>query len=518
MGKIIRNSLIIGGLSGLIFGVIVAHCTLPHYGLLGGLAIFLIITLLSIFILRWSSIAARKNEQEKVQKEEEARKRKEQTMGKEIGSALLVGGLIGLIAGAVIGWLSDMPVFGAVIGLAILSFFLWVAISSHKDDQKKAQKEEEARKRKEQEEKERKIRLDRLKETITQGKWDFPTRKFYDKCKEAHCTDLNDEYSITKATNIAVELIREVCPGIDKSSCAAYLQVEKMTEFMAVGGKQYAVDMEAREKAMRTPRPAKGTKEEMTFIQRARALETCTGVEKRKKMLTDLISDYNAKIKAIREGEEAMKTLGLIYMDQQKKESSWAIMGGIAEGIAGSAAGVAAAINTMEENAKIREYNEGMRRASRDVLSGAAQLSGSRYELEEELNRLKKQHAEAEEKICLKSPNSKEIWSNIRIGSAYVVKNESGVLTAEVTITQKKDFALNVPEQVQMVVDGTLTGTVFSGETNVGKICFPLPIYGFPINTGSRITLDGICTNTIEKGENFTVELDGTQNLWVMEC
>ena len=63
-------------------------------------------------------------------------------------------------------------------------------------------------------------------------------------------------------------------------------------------------------------------------------------------------------------------------------------MGGIAEGIACPTAGLAVAINTMANNAKIQQYNENMRQTSKSILSGTTQLSEDRTTLEKERNKI----------------------------------------------------------------------------------------------------------------------------------
>lgn len=47
-------------------------------------------------------------------------------------------------------------------------------------------------------------------------------------------------------------------------------------------------------------------------------------------------------------------------LETAEKETSWGLIGGIAEGIAGPAAGAAAAMKTIEENQRIRERNAGL--------------------------------------------------------------------------------------------------------------------------------------------------------------
>lgn len=87
-----------------------------------------------------------------------------------------------------------------------------------------------------------------------------------------------------------------------------------------------------------------------------RALAEATGLEKYHQMdIEDAIRYKN--------GVKAMQELGFMLQSSvyQEKEKDWAVMGGIADGLAGPIAGIATAANVMQENAKIRAENEARR-------------------------------------------------------------------------------------------------------------------------------------------------------------
>lgn len=67
-----------------------------------------------------------------------------------------------------------------------------------------------------------------------------------------------------------------------------------------------------------------------------------------------------AEAVAYLKGLEAMRTLGMAIEQSvyQEKEKDWAIMGGIADGIAGPFAGAATAMDAMQDNLRIRAENE----------------------------------------------------------------------------------------------------------------------------------------------------------------
>lgn len=81
-------------------------------------------------------------------------------------------------------------------------------------------------------------------------------------------------------------------------------------------------------------------------------LAYCKGMEKYRRMTDIEISNYCVAI-------NSMKTIGSLMQNSvyQEKESDWAVLGGIAEGVAGPVAGVVTAVNAMQKNQKVRERN-----------------------------------------------------------------------------------------------------------------------------------------------------------------
>ena len=262
----------------------------------------------------------------------------------------------------------------------------------------------------------------------------------------------------------------------------------------------------------------KPTKEEKAFLDRAAALTSLSGVEKRKAMLSNLVQDYDVKINALKEGEEALKTLGVAFLEQQEKETCWAIMGGIAEGIAGPAAGLVVAAETMANNRKVQEHNASMRQAAMDIMCGVPQLSSDRYDLEDERDKILRQITKTDDKIALSNPDAAAIWENIQIRDVAITKRSSKVLAATMTVSLKESLVLDVPDNVRMVIDGIVKGKISLENTYVGEVLFPLPIYGIPTKKGVEITLDGFCINSTKTPGEYTLKLNDKQNIWVMEA
>lgn len=391
---------------------------------------------------------------------------------------------------------------------AILSFPLLFQINKHKLGRELEEKEKEIQEQK------KKIfaESEKINQQAKEGTWEFPVEPFYAACKEASVTTLETEYGITKAKLIASDIMFNA--SIHRDNQKLYLKPHVLKKYFAEG-QILAGDTVKQQKQ---PRDASPTEEERTFIRRAAELAPLSGIDKRRKMLLFLQVEYSTKIRAMQEGRKALMQLGMIYADQQQKEGDWAIVGGIASGIAGPAAGIMAATETIANNNKIRKHNAAMRKASMDIMSGTANLVSNEIELEKELDQIEQQQKDIWNKVVLSSRASADIWANIQLGKPNVKKTPSGVLAVSLPVSIKKPFILDVPENIVMVVDGTIKGEVWFEDKLVGEVFFPLPLYGIPTNMTADVTLDGMCGRFVKYDGKYTVKIADKQNLWIMEA
>lgn len=361
-------------------------------------------------------------------------------------------------------------------------------------------------------------KIAQINQEVTEGKWDFPVEEFYLLCCENNATVLNNEFSIRKATQIAEQVIKKASSDIDLANCTEYLKKESLEAFLNKGQRLAQKAKEREILAQKQPQNANPNEQEMTFIKRASELVSLSGCNKRVKMLSNLLDDYDRQIQAMCEREEALKSMSHFYLSQQQKEPSWAIMGGIAEGIAGPAAGIMAASETIANNTKIREHNAAMQQASKSALGGTIDLSFQKRDLEEKRAHIYQQLEKAREKIILSKPTKEEIWKNINMGKATVVKAPSGVLHVSMPISLKAAFELDAPDNVKLCVDGVICAEVWFDDTLVDSVYFPLPLHGIPHKRTWEITLEGMCNKSVEYNGEYTIRIADRQNLWVMEA
>ena len=397
------------------------------------------------------------------------------------------------------------------IPLGLLAAFSPFAIQRHRQKQEASLLQEKAVQEAE--------KIAEINRTAKAGTWNFPTEEFYKRCFEGKIENLGSDYGWKKAKVIAEQLILEKCPKADMSCFQSYLTKEKLQAFLETGKSQAEQTTKKKLEESKRVREANADSYEATFMRRSSSVSGLTGCQKRVQMLTDLISDYDKEIQKLKDGEEAMKQLAMIYTSAQKKESDWAILGGAANGIAGPVASAAVIWDTMKKNGEIAKYNEGMRKASIDVLSGTFSVAGNRIKAEEERENVKIRREEAKGKIPLSKPDSNEIWNNIHISQNYSVKRyDSGVLHVSISLGFLKSFALNVPQGVHMVVDGTIRANVTMDGIDIGTVVFPLPLYGIPCEADAKVTLDGMCGWSTEFSGKYSLRFANTQNLWIMEA
>lgn len=354
--------------------------------------------------------------------------------------------------------LADGESFGAfeiLCGFSILGFGIYVMCISKKNAKIAAEKNEIAENMREKAEKLRDAKILNIRQQLHEGEWAFPAENFYRCCKKNNIMELNNEFSYVKAQKLAENCIHEALMEVEaqidadtrcslmslksmgregyilkpfvvtlssmnSSEFSSYIRKECLERYLTEGKKLAdSADQEelVRQKTIKVAIP---NLPEKTFLQRTSKISYLRGSNKRVKMLDDLVSDLSEKIVAIQQGEAAMKQLGMIYMQQQKKEGDWAIAGGIADGLAGPVAGFMAASQVIENSREVRRHNEIMRNTSRDVLRGSLSLSGDRYELERQKKQTEERCKEAKEKslfqnLTLRKSGITFKWVDIRL-------------------------------------------------------------------------------------------------------
>ena len=226
-------------------------------------------------------------------------------------------------------------------------------------------------------------------------------------------------------------------------------------------------------------------------------LQKLVGRQKRAAMLKAAIPLLQPELKDKRRMAKAAETM--FY----QKETDWAIMGGIASGIGGFGAGLATAVNTQLENARVREYNRTTGAAMSSFVSGVMSNAASR--VESNMNYMEREIQELEKVPVLDLPE-KELFDMLQI-RAVEFKSANTKQILEAVVSLKKEFK---HEDVNMCIDGYLKATIQSGGETAEEVVLILPMEG--ITTVPR-KVRGVCMKG--GGDSASVQFSAGR-LWAM--
>lgn len=228
------------------------------------------------------------------------------------------------------------------------------------------------------------------------------------------------------------------------------------------------------------------TKEKLVSEQKAlesqqRELANLVGLEKMHKMNQIRIRENEQALKSLKEGSRELLKYSI------EKEKDWATMGGLASGIAGPAAGLAAAVDTMNDNQRIRAENEKKRQNQRDLeswIDGALLADSS----SPGLAGLK------EEYITYFDLTPKEIFSKLEMRHvSYDIDKVTGAITISVELYKDSD--------INMCFDGSIKAVIKDSYGNhTGDALLVLPQTGINMKNSYSCKISGICTEPHQNG------------------
>ena len=218
--------------------------------------------------------------------------------------------------------------------------------------------------------------------------------------------------------------------------------------------------------------------EEKAVQKQACAFASYEGNQKPIQMYTAELNMYIAKIRELNgNNKEFDRKLESVYQSSKQHEPSWAIHGGIANGIAGPAAGIATAVDVQRRSAEIREQNQNllnsMAALSADMLIATSKKVSQYEEKVEQLNRkiqdvslLLSEKLVADQLLALLSPEvtSMEITETSAIKLKIKTQNTSGKVT--------------IYDNLSAYVDGSIKAEIFEGNSRLGSVVFTLPVTG----------------------------------------
>lgn len=424
--------------------------------------------------------------------EEEREKLTQQQNGRAVAGII---GMVAIIIGA-IGQIFVLLGLGAVV--ALISFVLLFGVGTKRTkklNEQKAAIYEQERQQKQQ--------------LWEEGKWEFPCQEFYNVCIEKGVQNIKSTFYLQKAVMIAKNFVPSAYHHI-------YISEALVSKYFSEGKALEATAKVVRETESRKPRKGKLSEAEYQYVRLSQALRPLLGIDKRISMINDAISRINKKIHDYEEGQKAIREVGFLLSTSvaQEKTKDWAFLGGLAEGLAGPGAGIAVAANAIAENAAIEQRNAQARQAAtetiRSLYADASELSTNISDLINEKKLMWHYLSEASEKVVMQQYSTDEIFKKLSFSSSVAKTGEDGGL--KLTIIVSNEFKADVPENVRVAVDGTLSAKIYFEGTYVDTVCVSLPLFGVSrkeeviMYTEQYVEADGI----------YSVEIT-PNNLWVVE-
>lgn len=189
------------------------------------------------------------------------------------------------------------------------------------------------------------------------------------------------------------------------------------------------------------------------------------------------------------------------------KERDWAVQGGIANAIAGPVAGAMVASDTARKNAEIRERNAHAYKQMNDL---AVKNFDRYFEVSRDFRTIEEALESTQTKLFDIEMNQKELFEKLEIEITNLGVTISGACKLSVCIEQTKSIRLF--DEVDAVVDGTISAELFQNDKLIGKALLVLPIDG----TQKLCIVEGICTEKFDQKIPVTVKYK-PYHLWAME-
>ena len=407
-----------------------------------------------------------------------------------------------------------LPTCFIFLGLSFISIAVINEIQVTREEKKKTA---EANKKKSDEKKAHEQLISRL----ASEEW-FPEEEFYNICKKNNVSDFDDVFYQKKACQLAYVVLGEY--GISENECKNLITIEKLRRHYDVidaeNERKNKAKQEKEELRRITPVAAKLNSELKVIRKKHLEASKRQGIEKRKYILQTELTRVVDEINELEEAQKAALQLGVLVASSsyQQKEKDWALIGGIADGLAGPGAGVAAAAKAMFDNVQIVAENEANRKWAAQQ---AFELSSLSLSANDKIKHYKKHLEQVREdlenvggKVVLDDVSFIELEKALTTKVEVLNKESEGFVKGKLHIFN--EYKPNVPESVKMCVDGCYTATLREGDILVSSVDVSLPTYGVACKGGLE-TVDFVFDKYLPgDNHNYTCTVK-PKTLWAME-
>ena len=413
------------------------------------------------------------------------------------------------ICGGILGFLMFSSQDSSNLGSIFFFFVLLEGINAFFHFKILCTLEESAPSREEIAEKERRAALEA---SVRSGEWEFPYMEYFMLCKEEGVMlNVTNDFANTKRQKLAEYLLEKHM--IPEDARAPYL--EDVRKHLIAAEKELQKKAEEKKRYESTPKAFPLSQAERKLLNGLSVLFKSFGLEKRKIMLKNEIAAIEATINS--KQQEIAGKEPTSYSNPYK-EKDWATWGGIANGIAGPAAGLMTAMQVQQDNQRAREanaaYNQMVTMLNTMKEENRKRLYQECQELQKTKDALTLELEKLSTKIVFDRPDCKALSAGIKLSKVDFQKNESGTLSIQAHIS------VAVPqEQMEIsscVVDGVLHAQVYQKKTLIDDVYFAFPRKGLAPNQ-KPTELYSLCQRALPVDAAYTLQLCDDHNLWLME-
>ena len=199
-----------------------------------------------------------------------------------------------------------------------------------------------------------------------------------------------------------------------------------------------------------------------------------------------------------------------IYNSHKQIEGDWAIFGGMASALGGTAAGISTALEIQQRNAEARIHNTNLD-TSLNAMIGPLLMDNllKKSEAQKEARRWETIVERAKTLLVDDCVNC-DLLEKISPTLKEQIRSETGAIYISVNI--HKAPKLKIYDTVDAVIDGSIKAILWDNGMRIGEAIIPLPYKG----ADCKQTITGICRSPSLKNKVYDVTFESNR-LWAIE-
>lgn len=336
------------------------------------------------------------------------------------------------------------------------------------------------------------------------GTWVFPGDALREKCDALGIFNISSEANYQRAKLIAEEILRE--NNVPKE------YFEKYSNRNAISAYFLAIQQskQAEEQAHFNEQVQQLLAEEKKYQAECSRYANYVGRDKYIQYCQTQVTHYSNIIWQCEQNEKSVRSGGnMLYETGKGRESSWAVHGGIASGIAGGAAGVAVAADVQRKNAQVRQQNAQLAQSIGQLAAMSLdRIWKEKRKAEEQLEYWKKRLEKAKILLVEMQPEDK-LLASLNASIANTESSPTGSMKVTLELDPDK---LYIYGNTRAVVDGSILVSFYIGDRSVGSAICCLPYGGVT----SKCEVSCICTDFSEHAEDYELYCQ-PYHLWAVE-